>query len=45
MVSVLGLTGWVFNNTEEKIQQSKKEMEEAYSTNKPPMYQGMKYDY
>ena len=27
------------------IQQLKKEMEEGYSTNKPPMFRGVKYDY
>jgi len=40
----LGLLSWVFNNTKEKIQK-KKEMEEGYATNKPPMFKGVKYDY
>ena len=43
--SELDLTSWVFSNIEEKIQQSKKEMEEWYSTNKPLMFRGVKYDY
>ena len=30
LASELSLTGWVFNNIEEKIQQSQKEMEEQY---------------
>ena len=44
LVSELGLKGLVFYNTKEKIQYIK-DMEEGFSTNKPPLFRGIKYDY
>ena len=45
LVSELGLKGRISNNIKEKILYNK-EMEEGFSTtNKPPMFRGIKYYY
>ena len=44
LVLEFGLKGWVSDNTKERIQYIK-DMEEEFSTNKPPLFRGIKYDY